>query len=179
MDFYTPPPNKKIIKWNGSSQDNQQMSPTRRHHKYLINLCWTLLVTCFSRTVVSLWSVLMEISLKSIVTTILRKIAETLKSLHFLPSTVPQICINAPTKHFLNDFPLASFFFFCLPIFHKRTRAILPLLILLLVAANRVLALFLRGNWKLQVWEGTLAYVSLAQHTTSALMAAWKIHLSR
>lgn len=112
MDFYTPPPNKKIIKWNGSSQDNQQMSPTRRHHKYLINLCWTLLVTCFSRTVVSLWSVLMEISLKSIVTTILRKIAETLKSLHFLPSTVPQICINAPTKHFLNDFPLASFFFF-------------------------------------------------------------------
>lgn len=65
------------------------------------------------------------------------------------------------------------------PIFYKRTCAILPLLILLLVAANRVLAPFLRGNWKLQVWEGTLAYTSLAQHTASTLMAAWKIHLSR
>lgn len=65
------------------------------------------------------------------------------------------------------------------PIFYKRTCAILPLLILLLVAANRVLAPVLRGNWKLQVWEGTLAYTSLAQHTASTLMAAWKIHLSR
>lgn len=107
-----------------------------------------------------------------------KKKVKPLSSSHFLI-----LFLLPPVFPFLTSCPPPNDFSLILPptppIFYKRTCAILPLLILLLVAANRVLAPFLRGNWKLQVWEGTLAYTSLAQHTASTLMAAWKIHLSR